>query len=201
MKSRAEWNNPSVWCRLALLASVAFYLGVGLHWLNADSLPRDGDEEGHVGAAELVMQSARESPVEGIRLAVAGDLGHYPPLYPGVVGLHWAVMGAGDPGRLVVRGVNLIWPLLAAWAIWGWLWSNRWNAAMHAGRLWLWLCCTGWTYLLSQLMSRRAMKFLPLEGAPHRLHVPMEESIENVAHIMLIVCAFADRFVRRPPDR
>ncbi len=94
-----------------------------------------------------------------------------------------------------------VFVLLAAWAIWGWLWSNRWNAAMHAGRLWLWLCCTGWTYLLSQLMSRRAMKFLPLEGAPHRLHVPMEESIENVAHIMLIVCAFADRFVRRPPDR
>lgn len=138
MKSRVDWNSSRFWCRLGLAASVLAYLILGLQWIHTDRLPRDGDEEGHVGAAELVMQAARENPVDGLGLAVAGDLGHYPPLYPGVVGLYWAATGAGDPGRLAVRGLNLLWPLLAAWSIWAVLRRSGPVGASVGAALFLW---------------------------------------------------------------
>ena len=46
--------------------------------------------------------------------ALAGDLGEYPPLYAAAVGLWWWLMGEGQPGRLAVRAINLLWPLLTA---------------------------------------------------------------------------------------
>ncbi|MFM2247342.1 MAG: hypothetical protein RL071_3416 [Pseudomonadota bacterium] len=71
-------------------------------------MPRDGDEEGHLGAAELFAQLYREGRwVEAARDALAGRLGEYPPLWPAMLGLGWWALG-GAPEDLPLRAVPLI---------------------------------------------------------------------------------------------
>ena len=96
------------------LAIVATWLVGSLVWLSSDRLIRDGDEEGHVGAAELLMQILREDGLlTFLGTALAGDMGEYPPLYPAMVAAWWAMIG-GQPGAVAVRSVNLLWPLISA---------------------------------------------------------------------------------------
>jgi len=100
--------------RFLLLLAILVHLGVGVAWIRQDRVVRDGDEEGHVGAAELIAARWLEGDASGaLGLTFAGDLGEYPPLYAGVVGAWWAAWGGGDPGRPPVRGLNLLWPVLA----------------------------------------------------------------------------------------
>ncbi len=138
MMSRFASSQNHTLRRSAVALSVLLYLLVGLHWISSDNIPRDGDEEGHVGAAELVMHTALANPLEGVGMAVAGELGHYPPLYPGLIGFHWALMGGGDPGRLIVRSINLLWPLLAACFIWFTLRRSSPTGAAIGTALFLW---------------------------------------------------------------
>ncbi len=78
----------------------------------------DGDEVGHVGAAELLAAMWLEGRAgQALLTTFAGKMGVYPPLYAGVVGVWWALMDSGDPARVAVRGVNLAWPLLSAMAV------------------------------------------------------------------------------------
>lgn len=79
--------------------------------------------------------------------------------------------------------------MLLTLLVWGWLWRRRLPGPLARGRRWPWLVSTAWTYLFSQLVARRVFKGLPLELD---LHVWVEEVVENVAHVMLIVSAFAD---------
>lgn len=96
----------------------AAWLAANLAWLRADRLLRDGDEEGHVGAAELLVDLLRsEGPLAFAAAALAGDYGEYPPLYPALVALWWWLLDGGLPGRPAVRAVNLLWPLLSAAAV------------------------------------------------------------------------------------
>jgi len=93
------------------------WLAGSLLWLSQDHLIRDGDEEGHVGAAELL----RLHLDGGELLAFAhdawrGDLGEYPPLYPALVGMWWWLGGSGQPGAVPIRAINLLGLMLAAWA-------------------------------------------------------------------------------------
>jgi 4-amino-4-deoxy-L-arabinose transferase-like glycosyltransferase len=98
-----------------LLLAIA-WLGLSMAWLDTDLLLRDGDEEGHVGAAELFAgQLAAGDHLGFLRDAFMGDLGEYPPLFPALVGAWWHVFG-GLPGATPVRGVCLAGLLLAAWA-------------------------------------------------------------------------------------
>jgi hypothetical protein len=98
---------------LALLLFLLLFLVANLAWMSKDHVPRDGDEEGHVGAAELLME-AWTRPLEGIRASLWGDFGEYPPLHAGITGLWWRLAGRGDPGRPAVRVVNLAFPMLTA---------------------------------------------------------------------------------------
>lgn len=101
-----------------LLAVAAAWLAANLAWLRADRLLRDGDEEGHVGAAELLVDLLRaEGPLAFGAAALAGDYGEYPPLYPALVAAWWWLLDGGLPGRPAVRAVNLLWPLLSASAV------------------------------------------------------------------------------------
>jgi len=86
-----------------------------LAWLHQDLLPRDGDEEGHVGAAELFREDLRAHDLVGFlhRLWV-GDMGDYPSLYPAVTGAWWWTTGVGEPGVPQVRALGLLWVLVAA---------------------------------------------------------------------------------------
>ncbi len=96
------------------------YLIANGAWIEADLLLFDGDESGHVGAAELFAAMWREGRGgEALWTTVAGKMGVYPPLYAGVVGIWWAIAGSGPPADVLVRGVNLLWPLLAAVAVLG----------------------------------------------------------------------------------
>lgn len=107
------------WYVLLLLLLLAAHLAVGMAWISRDRIVRDGDEEGHVGAAELVLDAWRSGrPLDAVQMSLWGELGEYPPLYAGIQGAWWAVAGGGDPARPAVRGVNLLWPLLAALSVW-----------------------------------------------------------------------------------
>ncbi|MEC7946472.1 MAG: glycosyltransferase family 39 protein [Myxococcota bacterium] len=112
--------------RRLLLATA--WLGLSLAWLDTDRLLRDGDEEGHVGAAELFAgQLAAGDHLGFLQDAFAGDLGEYPPLFPALVGAWWHLLG-GQPGAAPVRAVCLLGLLLAAWA------TGRLAAAAHGAR-------------------------------------------------------------------
>jgi hypothetical protein len=88
---------------------------------------------------------------------------------------------------------------VAGLMVWAGVWRKRLRPAMHVGRFWQWLCATGATYVLAQLIARRAFRgVLPNEA---ELHVAYEEVIENAAHLMLIVTAFAGRFGKRDDRR
>jgi len=89
-----------------------------------------------------------------------------------------------------------VYVAVACLGVWTAVWRKRLWPAVHVGRLWQWLCATGATYVLAQLIARRVLRdMLPDE---QHLHSAYEELTENAAHLMLLVTAFADRFGRRP---
>lgn len=95
----------------------ALWLGANLLWLQQDRILRDGDEEGHVGAAELFREDLRGGQLLSfLERAFVGDMGDYPSLYPAVLGGWWWASGAGEPGVASVRALGLLWVLLAALA-------------------------------------------------------------------------------------
>jgi hypothetical protein len=111
--------RPRLPWHLLVLGSVALlYLLAGAAWLHADLLVFDGDEAGHVGAAELFAAMWREGRAgQALWTTFAGSMGVYPPLYAGAVGAWWALLGSGEPTRVAVQGVNLLGPVLAALAV------------------------------------------------------------------------------------
>lgn len=115
----------------------ALWLAGSLLWLQADRLVRDGDEEGHVGAAELMAAQLQRGEVGAyLDTAWRGDMGDYPPLHAALLGGQWWLAGQaervlagepaaaeghalGQPDRLAVRSGPLLALLLAAAAM-GW---------------------------------------------------------------------------------
>jgi len=87
-----------------------------------------------------------------------------------------------------------VYVVLVLVCIWGVVRFKNLLPQFELGRMWPWIICTGWTYFLSQLIARRALRIIPIERA---LHVPWEETLENLAHLMLLVTAFADWMVPR----
>jgi 4-amino-4-deoxy-L-arabinose transferase-like glycosyltransferase len=106
---------------LQLLASAfaVLFLVLNLWWIQTDQLVRDGDEEGHVGAAELFLQDYQQGHFGTAlhRGTVSDKMGDYPSLYPASVGTWWWAMGGGQPSRLPVRSFNLVFLILAAGAV------------------------------------------------------------------------------------
>ncbi len=102
---------------IAGLWGVAWTVG-NLWWIASDHLLRDGDEEGHVGAAELFREDLLGHDWGGFlsRLWV-GDMGDYPSLYAALTGAWWWATGTGEPGTAAVRGLGLLWVLVAAGAV------------------------------------------------------------------------------------
>ncbi len=101
----------------ALLAGL--FLAVNAAWLASDRLVRDGDEEGHVGAAELFLVDLSQDRVGGfLHRAFVADMGDYPSLFPATVGAWWWAAGGGPPERPAVRAVGLAWLLVGAAGVW-----------------------------------------------------------------------------------
>ncbi len=97
------------WARLlGMTLGMIVWTGGSLWWLDLDRLLRDGDEEGHVGAAELFRLALREGRwLDVLHDVWRGDLGEYPPLFPAIVGAWWWIVGEGQPGAVAVRAVCL----------------------------------------------------------------------------------------------
>lgn len=99
---------------------VAVFLLVNGAWLAQDRLVRDGDEEGHVGAAEMfVVDLASDRGTEFVSRTLWQDMGDYPSAYPAVVGAWWHLNGGGQPGRAGVRAINLLFLMAAATGVAG----------------------------------------------------------------------------------
>jgi hypothetical protein len=88
---------------------------LSLGWLSVDRVPRDGDEEGHVGAAELFLGDLSQGDWGGFfeRLWM-GLMGEYPQAFTAGVGMWWWLFEGGEPGRVAVRGVCLASLAIAA---------------------------------------------------------------------------------------
>ncbi len=105
--------------RVTAAVLLLVFVWVNGAWLSSDQLVRDGDEEGHVGAAELFLvdlEGAR--PGTFLHRALVADMGDYPSLFPATVGAWWWAAGGGAPERPGVRAVNLAWLLLTAAGVW-----------------------------------------------------------------------------------
>lgn len=79
-------------------------------WVNGDRLVRDGDEEGHVGAAELYLQDLNAGDFWGYlsRAWVGSEMGEYPQAFAATLGGWWWLMDGGDPSRAQVRMISLL---------------------------------------------------------------------------------------------
>lgn len=89
--------------------AVAVWMVMSLMWLRSDRLLRDGDEEGHVGAAELFRSDLIDGNVLGfIERLWVGPMGEYPQAFAAAVGAWWWATGVGDPSDVTVRAVALV---------------------------------------------------------------------------------------------
>ena len=110
-----ERRGVVFWFLLWLIGSV--------FWLSQDLLIRDGDEEGHVGAAELFVQLLHEQGVLSWASDLLwGDYGEYPPLFAAMLGGWWYAW-AEQPEHLGIRIFGLLF--VAGAAITTELWSLR----------------------------------------------------------------------------
>ncbi len=90
-------------------AAIAVWALLSLRWLGSDKLLRDGDEEGHVGAAELCLSDrAQSDPAGFLERLFVGPMGEYPQFFAAVVGAWWWAMGIGNPAEVAVRAVCLL---------------------------------------------------------------------------------------------
>lgn len=82
------------------------------------------------------------------------------------------------------RGVYAVLGLLAVWVV---LWRNRLFWVLRRDyRHFSWLLAMVVAYVLSQLLARRALKFLPGEAVSHR---SLEEWTETAAHLVFLTAA------------
>ncbi len=122
-----------VWHRLTTVGFILYWWVLNLYWIAGDSLLRDGDEEGHVGAMELFKDHWINSPFAWLTEMWMGNYGEYPPLFAGTMGAWWGILtqvvGVIPPSSLWVRGALLIWPFLTGVAVariayrLGWHWK------------------------------------------------------------------------------
>ena len=80
-----------------------------------------------------------------------------------------------------------VYVAVAGLTVWAAAWGRSLWAELKADPVRArWLAMTVWAYAVTILVQRRALRFLPGED---RLHIPMEELGENVAHVFLLVLA------------
>ena len=83
-------------------------------------------------------------------------------------------------------GVYIVALACVAWAI---LRRDHLAPAYYQGNTRYWLMAALATYVLSQLIARRvfAARYLDLLPNEEALHIALEETVENVAHLMMLV--------------
>lgn len=110
-QSAVHWFDAGRACLGIVLGWLVFSLG----WISADHLPRDGDEEGHVGAAELFLGDLMRSDwVAFMERLWVGPMGEYPQAFTAGVGAWWWLFDGGQPGHVSVRSICLLSLVVAA---------------------------------------------------------------------------------------
>jgi hypothetical protein len=89
---------------------------------------------------------------------------------------------------------TLIRILLPLCLIWTWRWREKVRESLRDPRLMTWLVLSIATYAYSQVCARRGFGFLPNERT---LHEPLEEGMENLAHIFMLGTAMVGSWKRR----
>jgi len=91
------------------------------------------------------------------------------------------------------KGIYIALALLIFWAVKR---KQTFEKIIGNGRFRIWLIATFWTYLLSQLIARRVFRYvyLPQEA---EFHVFLEETVETIAHLMMITACFIAWKVKR----
>ena len=104
---------------------------LNIHWIKSDSLIRDGDEEGHVGAMELFKEYGLE---KWLIEMWSGHYGEYPSLFAGIMGGWWRFItnlnGVTPPDSIWIRGVLPFTVLLTALACARIAWRQGWNLSL-----------------------------------------------------------------------
>jgi hypothetical protein len=102
----ASWFCISIWAVLSL------------GWIARDKMVPDGDEQGHIGAAELFFADLSSGNLLGFTQRIWWDqMGEYPQAFTAGVGMWWWLMDGGQPGRTPVRGICLLSLVIAAIAV------------------------------------------------------------------------------------
>lgn len=120
--------------RLIVALTTLFWAVVQGSWLHSDHLIRDGDEEGHVGAAELFRDVLLENGFwTWLCQALQGDFGEYPPLFASLLGAWWAVFPFA-PEHPILRSFGSVLCLGTACCIARLVWKLRgnWSLAFTA---------------------------------------------------------------------
>ncbi len=91
---------------------------LSIGWISQDRMVRDGDEEGHVGAAELYLPdlAARDLGAVVAKAWWGEGMGEYPQGFASLTAGWWWLHGGGLPGRPAVRSICLLGLLMAAWS-------------------------------------------------------------------------------------
>lgn len=85
----------------------------------------------------------------------------------------------------VHHGVYVLLAILGGWI---WLWRKRLRPFADAGSFLPWFKATMVIYVLAVLLARRAFRdVLPYEDV---VNTQLEETMENVAHLMLLITSF-----------
>ena len=99
--------------RLAVIV-LFFWGGLQSFWLFSDRLIRDGDEEGHVGAAELFQGILLEQGFfSWVFQGWQGNFGEYPPLFASLLGAWWALFPF-PPEHILIRSFGSLFVFLTA---------------------------------------------------------------------------------------
>jgi len=88
-----------------------------------------------------------------------------------------------------------IYVMLVFIGIWAGLWRGRLRVPLTDWRHTSWLIATFVAYFLSQVIARRAFKFIPGEQA---IHIPLEEWAETTAHHLFLVTSLVGSWRRMP---
>lgn len=116
--------------RLTAFIITIFWGAIQVFWLYSDRLIRDGDEEGHVGAAELFRDILRDQGFfRWLYQGWQGDFGEYPPLFAALFGAWWSVFSVPPEstiirlfGSLFIFGTacmigRIVWRLRSNWLL------------------------------------------------------------------------------------
>lgn len=86
-----------------------------------------------------------------------------------------------------------VYVMLAGIGVWAAVWHKRLREPLRDWRHTSWLIAAFAAYFISQVIARRAFKFIPGEKA---IHIPLEEWVETTAHLLFLATSLVGSWRR-----